>query len=110
MGEEKLLLVSSWDDNLRPSDFQKQFAKVESYARARLPVRSIDYHWFHQDQQTPDRVPFIGRLPESRSVLVAAGFGGWGMTTSCAAAMILADLITGRENPWAALYDPGRIF
>lgn len=110
VGEEKLLLVSSWDDNLRPSDFQKQFAKVESYARTRLPVRSIDYHWFHQDQQTPDRVPFIGRLPESRSVLVAAGFGGWGMTTSCAAAMILTDLITGRDNPWAALYDPARIF
>jgi Rieske Fe-S protein len=40
---------------------------------------------------------------------VAAGFGGWGMTNSMVAGMILRDLILERENPWAELYDPNRI-
>ena len=31
------------------------------------------------------------------------------MTGGTAAAMILADRILGRENPWAELFDPNRL-
>ncbi|HEX8748632.1 MAG TPA: Rieske 2Fe-2S domain-containing protein, partial [Pyrinomonadaceae bacterium] len=39
---------------------------------------------------------------------VATGFGGWGMTNSHVAAMLLTDMIQGRENPWADVFDPSR--
>ena len=44
----------------------------------------------------------------SKHLYVATGFGGWGMTNGTVAGMLLRDLILGRENPWAAVYDPNR--
>lgn len=66
-------------------------------------------HWSAQDCMTPDGVPYVGaysaRLP---GVYVATGFGKWGMTGSMAAAQILADALTGRENAFAAAFSPQR--
>ena len=33
----------------------------------------------------------------------------WGLTTATFAAIILSDLIAGRDNPWAARFDPSRL-
>jgi len=104
----KLLMVGCWDRSLGIGQTDVQYEKVEAYARERLPLASIDYHWFTQDQKTPDRIPWIGHVTDSHNIYVATGFGGWGMTTSGVAGMLLTDLITGRENPCAALFDPSR--
>ena len=62
-----------------------------------------------QDCMTADGVPFIGRYAESRpDWYVATGFQKWGMTTSMVSAMLLRDMICGRENPYAEVFDPGR--
>jgi Rieske Fe-S protein len=47
--------------------------------------------------------------PFSSRLFVASGFMKWGLTTGTFAAMILSDLITGRENPWAARFSPNRL-
>jgi hypothetical protein len=39
---------------------------------------------------------------------VATGFNKWGMTSSMVSALVLTDLLTGRENPWAHVFDPSR--
>ena len=39
---------------------------------------------------------------------MATGFAKWGMTGGTAAALVLADALQGRENPWASLFDPNR--
>ena len=39
---------------------------------------------------------------------VATGFNKWGMTSSMVAAGILTDLITGKENPYAEIFNPSR--
>ena len=83
--------------------------RLETWAREHFRVRSIDYRWATQDNVTPDRVPYVGRLvPGSKRVFVATGFGGWGMSNGTAAAMLLADLVQGRPNAWEDLYDPTR--
>jgi Rieske Fe-S protein len=57
-----------------------------------------------------DGMGFIGRNPlDSANVLIATGASGNGMTHGTVAGILLADLIAGRENDWAALYDPSRI-
>ncbi|MBP1923788.1 MULTISPECIES: Rieske 2Fe-2S domain-containing protein [Halorubrum] len=57
-----------------------------------------------------DQVPYIGPIsPFSDNVYVAAGFNGWGMTHGTVAGLLLSDLIAGRDNEWAELYDPNRI-
>jgi Rieske Fe-S protein len=52
---------------------------------------------------------FIGRNPlDEGNVYVVTGDSGMGMTHGTIAGILLTDLIMGRENPWAALYDPAR--
>lgn len=67
-------------------------------------------HWSAQDCMTLDGVPYIGRYAAASEPdwYVATGFQKWGMTSSMVAAMVISDLITGRENPDAAVFDPGR--
>ena len=56
-----------------------------------------------------DAVPYIGPYSASTPDLyVATGFNKWGMTSSMAAAMILCDLVRGRESPYGAVFSPSR--
>ena len=43
-----------------------------------------------------------------RQVYIVTGDSGHGLTHGAIAGMLLADLIAGRENRWATLYDPRR--
>jgi len=91
------------------ADTRAHYRSLEEYARSVYPVRSVDYHWSAQDYITVDRVPYIGRLAAGHDrVFVATGFGKWGMAAGTAAGMILTDLIRGRTNPWAEVFDPSR--
>ena len=66
-------------------------------------------YWSAQDCVTADGVPYIGLYSDiTPNWYVATGFQKWGMTTSMASAMILRDMICGRENPYADAFDPGR--
>jgi nitrite reductase/ring-hydroxylating ferredoxin subunit len=85
--------------------------RLEAWARERFDVIAIQQRWATHDNSTSDGIPYVGRLsPRWKRVLVATGFGGWGMTNSTAAAMVLCDTILGRANPWAKLYDSTRGF
>jgi nitrite reductase/ring-hydroxylating ferredoxin subunit len=57
-----------------------------------------------------DRLGLIGRNPgDADNVYIVTGDTGMGMTHGTIAGLLLADLIAGRPNPWAPLYDPGRL-
>ncbi|MFN3652335.1 MAG: FAD-dependent oxidoreductase [Armatimonadota bacterium] len=87
-----------------------RYRRVEEWARERFPVASVEYRWSTQDNWTLDGVPYIGRAaPGNEHLYVATGFAGWGMTGGTVAGMLLRDLITGKENRWAELYDPNRV-
>jgi nitrite reductase/ring-hydroxylating ferredoxin subunit len=56
-----------------------------------------------------DGMAFIG--PDAQggdNVYLVTGDSGQGLTHGTLAGILLADLVAGRDNPWAALYDPGR--
>ena len=56
-----------------------------------------------------DHLPYIGRSnPFAQHVYVATSFSKWGMSNGSASGLILADLITGQENPWAKIFDSNR--
>jgi glycine/D-amino acid oxidase-like deaminating enzyme/nitrite reductase/ring-hydroxylating ferredoxin subunit len=68
------------------------------------------YRWAAQDTSSVDQVPYVGRLHAgTRTVWVATGFNGWGMTNGVMAGRLLAELIDGRRPEWADLYDPVRL-
>ncbi|MFB1481237.1 FAD-dependent oxidoreductase [Corallococcus sp. RDP092CA] len=90
-------------------DTAARFAALEAYTRDRFPVRRITHRWSGQVIEPADGLPYIGRNVGSRHVYVATGFSGTGMTFGTLAGMLLTDLILGNENPYAALYDAGRV-
>ena len=81
-----------------------ELAAKKCYPHGRITAR-----WATQDCMTLDGVPYIGQYSKATSNLyVATGFGKWGMSTSMVSAMLLTDLIQGRENPYASLFSPSR--
>lgn len=85
------------------------YQELEAWARQTFAVDRVVHRWSAQDYVTGDRVPYIGRCPRTDHVFVATGFGKWGMTGGTVAAMILADLLTGKDNPWSETFDATRI-
>jgi len=55
-----------------------------------------------------DGVAYIGCNPGDKNVYVVTGDSGNGITHGILAGLLIVDLITGRENPWAKLYDRSR--
>ncbi|MBW3637481.1 MAG: FAD-dependent oxidoreductase, partial [Armatimonadetes bacterium] len=110
-GDGALLLIGGEGHKSgQGDDTIARYQRLEAWARQRFTVESVDYRWSTQDNRTVDRVPYIGRAtPAAKHVYVATGFGGWGMTGSTVAGMLLRDLILGRDNPWATVYDPNRL-
>jgi glycine/D-amino acid oxidase-like deaminating enzyme/nitrite reductase/ring-hydroxylating ferredoxin subunit len=85
-------------------------AELEGWVRQHFKVTGIPYRWTNEDYDSMDRLPYIGRLSSrAKHVWVATGFNAWGMTAGTLAAMILTDLVQGRPNEWAAIYDSTRV-
>jgi glycine/D-amino acid oxidase-like deaminating enzyme/nitrite reductase/ring-hydroxylating ferredoxin subunit len=90
-------------------DAQRRFLELESWTRARWPeAREVRYRWSGQVMEPIDSLAYIGRNPGDRNVYIVTGDSGNGMTHGAIAGMLLCDLVSGRDNPWAALYDPSR--
>jgi Rieske Fe-S protein len=86
------------------------FERLLAWTRERYPAAGApEFRWSGQVLEPHDGLAFIGRNPmDASNVFVATGDSGNGLTHGTIAGMLLADLVTGRENPWATLYDPSR--
>ena len=109
-GEELLLVGGEGHRTGTGGDTEERYARLEDFAREHWDVRSLQYRWSAQDNSTLDGVPYVGPLtPRADRVFMATGFAKWGMTGGTAAAHLLGDLLLGRENPSASLFDPNRL-
>ena len=78
--------------------------------RRAISASTPDYRWTNEDYTPIDHAPFVGWSSSiGDAYLVATGFNAWGITNGTAAAMLIADLIEGRDNPWLKLFDATRI-
>ncbi len=85
------------------------WAELRTFAKQYYPQAEECFHWATQDCMSLDGVPYIGHYSaHTDGLYVAAGFNKWGMTSSMAAAMLLADLMQGRENPYSPVFSPSR--
>ena len=83
--------------------------ELEDFARKYYKNAEIVGKWATQDCMTLDDIPYIGQYSRSTpDVFVATGFNKWGMTNAMVAADILCDLVRGKSNPYAAVFDPSR--
>ena len=83
--------------------------ELTALARQFYPQASPAAHWAAQDCMSLDGMPYIGQYSRSTpDVYVATGFSKWGMTWSMASALILRDLLAGKENAYASTFSPSR--
>lgn len=106
---DKWAIIGGQDYDTGEIKDKNPFEELEYQAREMFDIKTIDYFWAAQDSMPIDHVPYIGKMPRIENVFLATGFGEWGMTTSFVSAKILSDLILGKENKWAYLYDPARL-
>lgn len=107
----ELLIVGGEDHKTgQANDADVRYSRIEEWTRKRFPTSGkVLYRWSGQVLETIDGLAFIGRNPlDSQNVYIATGDSGQGMTHGTIAGMLLTDLIVGRLNPWATLYDPSR--
>ena len=91
-------------------DSRQYYQSLESWARERYGDVEVGYRWSAQDFETVDGMPYVGRLSgDNARIWTATGFRKWGMTNGTVAAMILTDLISGRDNEWAEAFDSTRL-
>jgi Rieske Fe-S protein len=111
VGRNDLAIVGGEDHRSgQRNDFEERFHRLESWLAGRFssPV-VVERRWSGQVMETVDGLAFIGRNPgDEPNVYVATGDSGMGLTHGAIAGMLVADLVAGRPNPWAGLYDPSR--
>jgi glycine/D-amino acid oxidase-like deaminating enzyme/nitrite reductase/ring-hydroxylating ferredoxin subunit len=109
-GSVELLLVGGEDHKTgQADDAELRYSQLTAWARERFPnADEVAYRWSGQVYESLDGLAYIGRNPGDESIYVVTGDSGMGMTHGTIAGMLLRDLIVGRENPWAEIYDPSR--
>lgn len=109
-GEEWLLIAGDGHGAAKSeTPMQNHYNNLEAFGRAWYGLEETDFHWSAQDMMTLDRVPYVGRMTSSLdNVFVATGFNKWGMAAGAVSAQLISDLILGRENAFADLFDPTR--
>ena len=90
-------------------DMAKQLALLEHYAGQKTVNEKTLYAYRAQDLMTADSLPFIGYFNKKYdNYFVASGFNKYGMTNGVLSAMVISDLIEGKDNMYKALLDPNR--
>ncbi len=85
------------------------FTELEAFAREYYPNTKIVNKWATQDCMTLDGVAYIGQYSKStRGLYTATGFNKWGMTSAMVSAILLADILQGKENKYSDVFSPSR--
>ena len=83
--------------------------ELEQIVTRYYPKAEIVARWAAQDCMTLDHLPYIGKYTKNTpDLFVVTGFNKWGFSSSMIAANILTDLVRGKVNPYASMFEPSR--
>ncbi|MEM1922371.1 MAG: FAD-dependent oxidoreductase [Nitrososphaerota archaeon] len=120
--DEKIVISQTSEGNLRftsyfelnapdaPIDRSKIIRMLQKVKGAlNLPDKlSVMDEWVGSRPCIPDGLPVIGRLSEKGRIVVATGLCRLGLTLSPSTAILVEDIITGRDNPALRYFSPTR--
>lgn len=108
---KQILLVGGEDHKTGQDNPAKDhFKELTDWTQQHFPKVGIETsRWSGQVQEPLDGLGYIGEaLTKGEGVYVITGDSGMGLTHGTLGAILITDLIHGRENPWAAIYNPSR--
>jgi glycine/D-amino acid oxidase-like deaminating enzyme/nitrite reductase/ring-hydroxylating ferredoxin subunit len=109
---DELLIIGGEDHKTgQPDPTKAPFAELASWARVRFPqLGEVVHEWSGQIIEPVDGLAFIGHSPlDKPNVYLCTGDSGNGLTHGTIAGVLITDLILGRANAWAEIYDPNRV-
>ncbi len=108
-GEPLILIGGENHQTGQGPDTLTHYQELETFAEKTLGIKEYAYRWSTQDLITLDKLPFIGPITAQKpNILVATGYRKWGMTNGTTAAILLADTILKKDNPYQDLFSPTR--
>ncbi|NFT06519.1 FAD-dependent oxidoreductase [Clostridium botulinum] len=104
-----LLLLGGIKQRTGENENGGSYDELRKVAKELYPKSKEKYNWSAQDCMTVDGIPYIGKYSdETPNIYVATGFNKWGMTSSMVSAMIISDMILGKENDFSEIFSPKR--
>lgn len=108
-GSEVLIVGGEDHKTGQAADQADRWDRLVAWARGRFPkAGKVEHHWSGEVLETPDGLGLIGAAPWGRNVFVITGDSGMGMTHGSLGGRLVANLVCGRDDPLAAVYDPSR--
>ena len=107
-----VLIVGGEDHRTgQAEDMDERFENLYQWTKERYKsAGEILYKWSGQYLETHDGLAFIGQFSSGEpNVYLITGDSGMGMTHGTIGGMLVSDLILGRENAWAEVFEPTRI-
>lgn len=88
---------------------EERYEAIHRLAQKLFSVEEPVFKWSTHDLISKDKIPFIGKLhPDVENAYTITGLNAWGLANSSVGALVITDLICGRENPYVEMYDPFR--
>jgi glycine/D-amino acid oxidase-like deaminating enzyme/nitrite reductase/ring-hydroxylating ferredoxin subunit len=109
--DHDILVVGGADHKVGQDDHpEHRYDEIERWTREHFPMaEAVAYRWSGEVMEPSDGLAYLGRNPmDDDNVYLITGDSGTGMTHCTIGAMLVSDLIAGRDNPWQALYEPSR--
>jgi glycine/D-amino acid oxidase-like deaminating enzyme len=109
-GAGQILLIGGQNHIPGLGNAKRRQQKLAEYGLEHFGMEKIEYRWHARDYLAYDNIPLIGKAyPWSRHLYVVTAFKKWGLSHSWVAATILRDLIIGRANAWADVFNSQRL-
>ena len=109
-GEDTLIVGGGDHKTGQEDDPAAKWEALADWARRRFAAfTEVEGRWSGQVMESVDGLAYIGPTPGNPNVFVVTGDSGSGMTHGTIAGLLIGDLIEGRKNPWADVYDPSRV-
>jgi glycine/D-amino acid oxidase-like deaminating enzyme/nitrite reductase/ring-hydroxylating ferredoxin subunit len=108
--DQRILIVVGEDHATARSEDNTglHFKHLIEYAERIAGPVDLLAKWSAQDYDTPDQIPYIGRLSDNSTIYVAAGFKKWGLTNGTLASQMISELILNGNCRYEELYSKKR--
>lgn len=106
---EILMVAGSHHKVGQDENTKSHYKELENFLRQHFPVEEVAYQWSAQHYQSADDVPYIGLASRfAKHTYMGTGFFADGLVYGTIAGAVMSDLILGKNNEWANVYNSNR--
>ncbi len=107
---ERILIVVGEDHTTGRSkeETQTHYDNLLGFAESIAGVDKLLARWSAQDYDTPDSIPYIGRISDKSNIYVGTGYKKWGLSTGTLAGIMISELISDGRCEFEEFYSRDR--